>query len=420
MMLTGKVVGAFGDVIGGTAIQRLNKSFSPSVPSAADILSVSFIAPELHQTVVEALQRNGYSEADIKLLFVSRYALHPPGDVGELFLRGVLDEAGAENRLRELGYTDDRIAEVKQLWKRIPTLQDVVRYLGKEAFEPDQIAKFGLMDKFPEAAVEWAAKQGLDRRWAEAEWVAHWRDPGLSPYLDAFHRGQVTWEDVQEYMRYIEIAPGLQKVIKDTAYSVYTRVDVRRMFKLGVMNEAQVYRAYLDLGYDPEKAANLTTFTVIDVASEDQPITRADVEDGFSDGDLTQTEAEKLLVQIGYNADRAAYLIFRAQTKKEKAARATSQALIEEKLSGNLIDEAAARAGFLSLGLSIARVNELIDSAKVKSLKNAKLPSKTDLDKLLRAKIITQSTYLQEMAKLGYADGYRKWYLEMIEQGITE
>ena len=418
LMIIGKAVGALGDVLGGSVIQRLNRSFSPSVPSASEIANVSFVAPELHEQVVDAMKRNGYSDEDIRLLFVSRYALHPPGDIGEMYLRGILDEAGAENRLQELGYTPERIGEIKQLWKRIPTLQDVVRYLGKEAFEPDKIAKFGLMHGFPEEAVEWAAKQGLDRRWAEAEWVAHWRDPGLSFYLDALHRGLVTWPDVQDYMSLVEIAPGLQEIVRQTAYSVYTRVDVRRMYQLGVMNEEAVFAAYKDLGYDDEHALNLTKFTVIDVASEDQPITRTDVLEGFRDGDLSASEAEKLLQQIGYKADRAEYLVYREQRQKEIQARQSAQDLLKDKYTSNLITDAQTRTGLISLGLTVARVNELLETWKVLVLKNAKLPSKTDLDKQFVAEIITEREYLEEMTRLGYSEIYRTRYLAMAKKRL--
>ncbi len=418
VMLTGKIVGAFGDVIGATAQQKMNKTYTPAVPGPGDVLGVSFIAPELHEQVVEVLKRNGYSEDDIKLMFVSRYALHPPGDVAEMFLRGILNKEQAENRLRELGYTDERIGELEQSWKRIPTLPDVVRYLAKEAFEPDMQALFGLNDGFPEESIEWAAKQGLDEKWARAEWVSHWRDLGLAPILDAFHRGFIDWKYVERYMNLIEIPPGLREIVAKSAYSVYTRVDVRRMYQLGVMNEEQVYRAYLDLGYDPEKAQNLTKFTVIDVASEDQPITRKDVIDGFKAGDVTAAEAEKLLVQVGFKEDRAVYLVYRAQMDLDRAARTQQQGLIHDKFTGNLIDEAQARAALMAAKTPIAKANELLDQWRVQVFKDQKLPSKTDLDKMFKAKIIDERTYRVELSRLGYAVKYIDWYIDMAKQGI--
>jgi hypothetical protein len=260
----------------------------------------------------------------------------------------------------------------------------------------------------------------LERKWAEAEWISHWRDPGLTPYLAAFHREQVSWTDVQEYMKLVEIAPGLQKVIKDTAYNVYTRVDVRRMYALGVMNEEQVFKAYKEMGYDPEKALNLAKFTVIDVASEDQPITRTDVLTGFRDGDLTAAEAESLLVDIGFRPDRANYLVFREQRNKDKEARDAAQKLVQDRYINNLIGEAECRSALFGLGLSTTRVSELMNAWTIQVIKATKLPSKTDLDKMLRASIINEKTYSVEMSRLGYSEQYKTWYLEMAKRGLSE
>jgi len=190
------------------------------------------------------------------------------------------------------------------------------------------------------------------------------------------------------------------------------------MYQLGVMNEDQVFKAYKEMGYDPEKAFNLTKFTIIDVASEDQPVTRTDILNGFKDGDLTTAEAEDMLEQIGYKRDRAEYLIYREQRAKEKEARDFQQKLIQDRFVSGIVDEAGTRNALFAIGLTAARVSELMGEWGIAILKAVKLPSKTDLDKMFRAQIITEKTYVAEMARLGYSEQYRNWYLDMIKRGI--
>jgi hypothetical protein len=192
------------------------------------------------------------------------------------------------------------------------------------------------------------------------------------------------------------------------------------MYALGVMNEEQVFKAYKEMGYDPEKALNLAKFTVIDVASEDQPITRTDVLNGFRDGDLTAAEAEKLLVDIGFRPDRASYLVYREQRNKDKEARDAAQKLVQDRYINNLIGEAECRSALFGLGLSTTRVSELMNAWTIQVIKATKLPSKTDLDKMLRASIINEKTYSVEMSRLGYSEQYKAWYLEMAKRGLSE
>jgi len=395
------------------------------VPSPGEVSRVSFIAPELHDRVVEAMKRSGLSQSDIELLFISQYALYPLEMAFEMYRRGVLTEAQLDNRLSELGFTAERRRELKTLAVRLPSLQDIIRYLGKEAFEPDMIKLFGLMEDYPKMAEEWAAKQGLDKQWVQAEWVSHWRDLGIEFMLSAVHRDltlsdgtKVDFNFLDRYMSLIEIPPKLREIVFRTAYNPYTRVDVRRMYALGVLDEAAVFRAYKDLGYDEEHAKNLTTYTILDVEKEQKGLTRQDIESGLKEGDLTSYEATQFLIQIGYKEEFAQYLVYRAELARQRADRQTKIDYIKEHFVGNLIGESEARTALLSIGITVAKVNDYIDQWRVIILKNAKLPSKTDLDKMLRGGIINQDTYVQEMVKLGYNLTYIELYLKLIMKGI--
>jgi len=62
----------------------------------------------------------------------------------------------------------------------------------------------------------------------------------------------------------------------------------------------------------------------------------------------------------------------------------------------------------------------LMNAWTVQVIKATKLPSKTDLDKMLRASIINEKTYSVEMSRLGYSEQYKSWYLEMAKRGLSE
>jgi len=420
-----KVFGAFSDVIGATAIQRMNYKYSPTVPNPESIARTSFIAPELHDKVVNAMKRAGLSEDDIKLMFVSMYAMESPNEIMQLFWRGELSKDQAINRMSELGYTPTRTAELMQLWERIPTLGDVVRYLGKEAFEPAMIKRFGLLEDYPQAEAEkWAAKQGLAPEWAEKEWIAHWRDIGVSPVIEGLHRGTEvtgygTVDDayVDAYLRLIEIPGPIREIIRKTSYNPYTRVDARRMHDMGVLSDDDLVGVYEAQGYDTEHAANMALFTMRYNTREGKTFTRADVEKGYEDGDLTFDEAGELLVQAGYTVDYAAFILRRVDTEKERAKRLDATEIIKAKYLSHLVNEPDTRRQLLTIGFNNTRASELIDRWTAQQIVNAKLPSKTDLDKMIKHGIIDEREYVKEMTKLGYAERYIEWFLSLAKSG---
>ncbi|GAH07018.1 unnamed protein product, partial [marine sediment metagenome] len=57
-----------------------------------------------------------------------------------------------------------------------------------------------------------------------------------------------------------------------------TRVDIRRMYKIGVITRAEVYESYLQHGYTDENAKRMTEFTVQWAAPKEASITRSDMQ----------------------------------------------------------------------------------------------------------------------------------------------
>jgi hypothetical protein len=75
------------------------------------------------------------------------------------------------------------------------------------------------------------------------------------------HRGVISKEELTLLLRALDVMPFWREKLVQISYAPYTRVDVRRMYTLGILSEQDVFKAYKDLGYDDEKARNLTLFT---------------------------------------------------------------------------------------------------------------------------------------------------------------
>ena len=101
----------------------------------------------------------------------------------------------------------------------------------------------------------------------------------------------------------------------------------------------------------------------------------------------------------------------------QRATRLERISLTKEKFLSSLVTEMEARNLLVSYGVEIARINELLDRWTVQILKNAKLPSKTDLDKFVRSEVINEDGYRVEMSKLGYSDYYINLYWKHLKAG---
>jgi len=123
------------------------------------------------------------------------------------------------------------------------------------------------------------------------------------------------------------------------------------------------------------------------------------------------------LISIGYEEEIAVFYISRIELEMQRAARLERIQLTKEKYLSNLISEADARNYLVGYGVTIGRINELIERWNVQRIRNAKLPSKTDLDKFVRSKVLDKDGYTVEMQKLGYSDYYISLYWKYLEAG---
>lgn len=191
--------------------------------------------------------------------------------------RRVFDE-----RMRFLGFTDYDIAFMLKQSLFIPGPSDVINWISKEVFEPDSVAAFQL-----DSELELVTKRellyanGLDDEQIRNYWIAHWQHPGFNQVIEMVQRaygGDVVaqemlkkapavaasgkYEDVlEDWFRLIEIPPFWRAGMKQLTFTPYTRVDIRRMWDLGVLSDEETKQAYQAIGYSADKAQTLLVFT---------------------------------------------------------------------------------------------------------------------------------------------------------------
>jgi len=298
------------------------------------------------------LSRAGYTDTVIQIMQRLAHQQLASGEVLELYRRKTIDRQTAETNLAHLGYDPNNIEAMLSLAYYVPTAQDVISFAVREVYNPEVAERFGQFQDFPDAGLPDFERAGLTRKDAEKYWAAHWTLPSVNMGFDMLHRNAetgVTVDDLQKLLQANDVMPFWRDKIIAISTSPFTRVDIRRMNKVGILDEAAVNRAYRDIGYNEERAKNLTDFTLKlnegTEAEELKPFAaqiRTRAEAMYLDGLITAAELEEHLNATGINdAQVAAYIAEAEFMRVNNAQKVVREAIRKAYESGRLTDAQA-------------------------------------------------------------------------------
>lgn len=405
-----KGITSYFNTAGADFQKKLLKDYTPSQLSPTDLVRTAMLAPGLINKIRNKLLENGLAKDDQDLMFLSRVQTLGVGEIRQLFLRGEITDTQLYEKMRQLGFTDSTTDEIVKLFEVIPPIGDLITMVAKEAFEPAEIARFGLDDEFPGDQSEWFLKHGLNLDWQHKYWQSHWNQISIGQGFEMLHRGIITEEELNGLFKTQEIPPFWRDKLIQMSYNVLTRVDIRRMYDLGVLSEAEILKTYQHYGYSLIDAGRMTEFTIKYYEDDDKNLTRSQIETYYREGLITEDDASAILGQLGYADDRIIYLLAYQDFLKAKKDRDDLIGGIEDQYVYHIIDEAEAKSELYKLNLLGTKVNTLIGLWGVARLRNRKLPSKTDFDKFFRKEVISLEIYMEELSKLGYSQRYIQMY----------
>ena len=387
-------------------------------PAPVDSLVRSMIIDPGRATENRAeLKKHGYSDLQIDNIILSHYKTVDEGTLRTLFLRGKIDTAKLYERMRELGYTDTRTAEIIQTWVVLPGPQDLFMMVAKEAFEPDIYTTLGLDEEFPSEQIKWLEQQGISQEWARKYWIAHWDQPSIGQGFEMLHRGVIDNATLDMLFRAIEIPSFWRDKLTQIAYRPYTRVDTRRMHDLGVLTDQELIESYMAQGYDAEKALKMANFTIKFNAEGNAQLTRSAILESFRESLITHSQAVALLMEQDYSEDLATYYLELEALRRDKKLRDQKIDNLRDQFLLSQITKSAVRDQLNQLDLRGEKVDSLMETWALDAYKYASLPSKSDLDSFLTKGIITEGQYRDYMGRHGFSATLTSWYLEDMQPG---
>lgn len=335
----------------------------------------------------------------------------------------------------------------------IPSAGDIIRYAVREIYHPEIAEAFGQfegLDEVMKLAAPDITAAGLPYDTFRKEWGAHWMLPSIMQGFEMLHRGIIPAKEtaadplsLTRLMTALDVMPAWRERLTAISYSPYTRVDVRRMHKIGVLDDKAVFTAYADVGFSPfapgethdtvdaafecetcrhgSKAGRMLDFTLIYNADpederkeKERDLTKADILAGLRDRLLEDGEANSALSTLGYDSDEVAYYTKRVDFERAKGELSDTLRYAHDAYVRGIIDhnEVAAQLGTLALPAQMTDYYLKVWAQERASRINK--PTKSELLTFLRKEIIDKDTWHTEMLGLGYPDKYIEWYARTI------
>lgn len=279
---------------------------------------------------------------------------------------------------------------------KTPGPSDLVRFQLREVFRPTFLAR-QLYDpttdqffKDPNSELPGLRKfynhmreNGFSVEWSNYFWAAHWELPSVQMAFEMFHRLRpdkfkdpniaFTRMDLRELLTRLDVAPEYIERLIQLSFLPYTRVDIRRMYRVGVLNEEEVFSAYMDLGYDAERARKLTEFTTKWAGNQDVALSKGEVKAAYLEGELSREEAAKALEAIGIRGRNAEIVLAiedrkRARRLEREARKAEREglaliSLVKRQLSAGLLTREQAREKLAPLDLPEDSLSQILGEA---------------------------------------------------------
>jgi len=420
----GSAVGGITSSLLGVALSKftygLNEKMRPARPALPDLVAGKWRELLDDPTFKDWLNDQGWPDVAVEMY---KELLRPRPGISDLISwawREHQDPEVIREELEKRGYQTDDIDKFMELSHVLPGVGDLIRMAVREAFSPAAISKYGLGDRFPDELVKWAKKQGLSEEWAKRYWYAHWVLPSPTAGFEMLHRGIISREELRDLLIYADYVPWWVEKLIAISYTPYTRVDARRMHKLGVLSDDELVGVYKDIGYDDEHAKNMARFTILYNMEAELEYTKSEVLKDYRLGMMSRAEANELLIGLGNSPQYADYLLDLEDYKRANSEITEHLKHIKTLYIAGEIDRTEATGRLGRLDLEADRIARYLDMWTIAREAKTARPTRAMIEEYYKDDIIDEQTARIELAKRHYQDYVIDWMILDWDQEIAD
>jgi len=321
-----------------------------------------------------------------------------------LWRRGEIDSAALDIALERLRMVKPEIEKLKKVTEFFPAPADLIQFAVREVYSPEVVSRFGQMQDLPPKYISESKKAGIPEEQAGNYWAAHWRLPAAGQGYQMLHRRIIDEETLSMLLRALDVMPFWRDKMIQLSYSPLTRVDVRRMNDMGVLDDEDTYNAYLDRGYSPENADNMLKFTKLYNADDTTGLSRAAVIKAYLNGIFTRDELSDILTEFGYSPDVVSFWLSMAELDKQLKDIAALEKDLSNQFETGAIDLTNLEIQLTQADLPPSYIKTVVNKLEKSVTPKLKLPSRADLEDWLELEIIDEKYYFDQMTMLGYRE----------------
>lgn len=392
------------------------KHLAYEIPNSMLLVQGSLVRGMTEETIIDLISRGGI-HPDYAHDYLDAILTKPATeDIIAYELRRDPNLNNLGNELTKVGVHNNYHGLYKELAYQIPPVNDIITMAVREAFTPAIASRFGQYEDLPPDFVEWVGKKGLSKEWAERYWAAHWSLPSVQQGFEMLHRGIIGTDDMQLLMRALDIMPYWRDKLIAMAYRPLTRVDVRRMYALGTLDEGGIQRAYTDLGYNEYNAGRMTDFTIRHTRQTQSRFSSADIVKAFSSYLIDSGEASGLLRDIGIRSSEIDNIIEKATHKRKWATKTESIDAVKNLYKKGKYNEEEAKSELKKLGLPETYTDTQLQQWQAKSAAET-VATWTTAQTLsfLTKQLITVERAKKEFEDLGYDQEHINVYIRSVK-----
>ncbi|RLE71624.1 MAG: hypothetical protein DRJ45_03305, partial [Thermoprotei archaeon] len=435
--LIGSSVGAgVGMGMGGFGrdIQNWFNTIRPVTPLTPDILAYGKHSGKItDDKFTTDLLSQGYAKEKHSVIYDYYKPKLSPTALLEAEKRIENLDIDVNEELKAHGFNDKEISVLRELSYAYPSPTDFIRFAVRDVFTKDKETQEALSAEFPEDIVPYAEKAGMRKDVLEWYWKAHWELPSLTQVYEMLHRLnpdvlkvrgdaykemglelgklQTTKETVELYLKQADYDKRWRQRLLAISYSPLTRVDLRRIYELGLIDDNELLARLMEVGYTKKDAELMVEFYKTYRQEEVRLWTKTEIRNLLYYGLVNESEAVVLLKRIGYTEEDAKTLVELWKAKLAEKDMREIQKYVRDAYALGEITRVEAEERLRNIGLSEETINIVLDKEDARRLSNVKLPSASTVVKWLKAGIITEVEAKKILEEINVKKDYIPYYI---------
>lgn len=304
-------------------------------------------------------ERIGLAPATARNYWAAHWELPSYTQATAMLFRGEITRDQFGRLLKALDYAPTWRGPLEAIARAIPPIADMIRFAVREVYDPQARAQLGLDAEYPAAFTGKAAMHGMAEQDARDYWAAHWRLPSALQGYRMLWRGEISKAQLDGLLKALDYPPVWRDRLANIAHLVPGRIDLKRMFRFGILTREQVVAGYIRLGYTPADAEHMTAIAEAEQSRSETGSPWANRARGrlftvahneYLDWSIDDARARELLRQVGAAPAETDTILTLWQTERSVQRLELTPAQIRKAWKEGLLDETVALAELAERG----------------------------------------------------------------------